>query len=635
MSSYSPELITSCKETQLTRLQCRVEQLATQPRRHSLKIINLCLLVSCIFSGIVGLAYLAFDPLVRSLILKKMVLSTSSENFKMWEDPPINPHLKVYFFNLTNAEAVFKGLEKPKLVEVGPYTYTQKWTKQNITWHENGTLSYRTRKIFTFNESLSCGSCNDKRDEVTTLNVPALSAYYKVRNQGYTTQKGVDWLIWGLGYKPWLTRKVHELMWGYDEPLFHAAKLTEEAPPFTDFALFLKKNSSLEEDLPMYTMYTGEGDPYKLATIQSFNGVEEMDHWNASECNKVHGSDGAAFNPYIKPSETLWFFNDQLCRAMPLVWAQNVEHKGLPGLRFEPREDVFMSSTNHTQNSCFAGPEYEVGNGVFDVRVCQYDTPIVLSWPHFLHAEAKYQDAVDGLKPDKNIHGFWFDIQQVTGTTLSAKARIQINMSVKKMEAFEALSSIKDTLIPILWFEEGIDELGDDIIDVLKGAAIEPEHWHQYILYCLMGLVSTMAILCLVALGKLLANRASVARVERVRQILGGQLGTAGTWADKLGTAGTWGHAAGQLPDKESSAQLTQPMLAGYLDSSESSRSSTATHSRNSSEGATPPYAVLSNNLGANNQREVLPGNHANNHQRGQNQVQLEPSGPSDQLASV
>ena len=43
----------------------------------------------------------------------------------------------------------------------------------------------------------------------------------------------------------------------YDEPLFHAAKLTEEAPPFTDFALFLKKNSSLEEDLPMYTMYTG------------------------------------------------------------------------------------------------------------------------------------------------------------------------------------------------------------------------------------------------------------------------------------------------------------------------------------------------------------------------------------------
>ena len=38
---------------------------------------------------------------------------------------------------------------------------------------------------------------------------------------------------------------------------------------------------------------------------------------------------------------------------------------------------MFLLS-NHLfcRNSCFAGPEYEVGDGVFDVRVCQYDTPI-------------------------------------------------------------------------------------------------------------------------------------------------------------------------------------------------------------------------------------------------------------------
>merc|ERR1719219_294700 len=96
------------------------------------------------------------------------------------------------------------------------------------------------------------------------------------------------------------------------------------------------------------------------------------------------------------------------------------------------------------------------------------------------------------------------------------------------------------------------------------------------------------------------------------------------TGADKLGTAGTWANP-GQLPDKDSSAQLTQPMLAGYLDSSESSRSSTATHSRTSSEGVTPPYAVLPNNNTANNQ-----------HARGQNQVNLKPSGSSEQqLAAV
>ena len=96
------------------------------------------------------------------------------------------------------------------------------------------------------------------------------------------------------------------------------------------------------------------------------------------------------------------------------------------------------------------------------MRVCQFDTPIVLSWPHFLHAEDKYTQGVEGLSPNPEHHGFWFDIQPITGTTLSAKARIQINMKIKNNELFDAMSRVNDTLIPILWFEEGIDELGKD-----------------------------------------------------------------------------------------------------------------------------------------------------------------------------
>ena len=66
------------------------------------------------------------------------------------------------------------------------------------------------------------------------------------------------------------------------------------------FGLFLDKDTSNESVLGEYSMYTGEGDPYKLATIHSYNGKTEMSFWNDSECNKVHGSDGASFNPYIK-----------------------------------------------------------------------------------------------------------------------------------------------------------------------------------------------------------------------------------------------------------------------------------------------------------------------------------------------
>ena len=111
----------------------------------------------------------------------------------------------------------------------------------------------------------------------------------------------------------------------------------------------MQRNASEESQLGEYSMYTGEGDPYRLATIHSYNNKQEMPFWNETRCNKVHGSDGASFNPYIKREDTLWFFNDQLCRALPLVYDRTIDQDGLPGLRFVPREDVFMSSKNYPQ----------------------------------------------------------------------------------------------------------------------------------------------------------------------------------------------------------------------------------------------------------------------------------------------
>jgi len=582
MSDYSPELIPACKETQLIRFQSRVVGLTTPARRHSMKIINLCLLVFCVLSGLVGILYLGFDPLVRSIVLKNLVLSNTSSTFHIWEDPPISPHLKVYFFNLTNPVEVFDGREKPRLVEVGPYTYQQQWLKQNITWHDNGTISYKTRKIFTFNANASCSGCDERADQMTTIDIPVISAY--LRSQAKFDSEcgwGCGWrgaangviignAIYALGGKrPWITKSVHDMLWGYDEILFTMAEWFDEPPPFEQFALFPLKNSSRAEDMVSYTMYTGEGDPYMLSTIHSIDGKSKMDHWNSSQCNKVHGSDGASFNPYIKKDDTLWFFNDQLCRAMPLVYKQQENYDQLPGYRFIPREDVFKSSESYPENSCYAGTGREDGDGVFDVTVCQFDTPIVLSWPHFLNADPKYQAAIQGLSPNVSKHGFWFDIQPVTGTTLSAKARIQINMNVRRMENFADLSKINDTVFPLIWFEEGIDELGTELINVLKQAATDPNDWKNYILYVWIGMLSTLVVLGLVAVARVLANRASVARVERVREQVESIL------------------AGGQTVDR--AADCVQPML-GLLESTDSSRASSSTHSRTSSEGQQPLY---------------------------------------------
>ena len=51
----------------------------------------ICALLTCFF----GICYLLFNPLVRHITLKQLVLRNNSEFAKIWENPPITPHLKV------------------------------------------------------------------------------------------------------------------------------------------------------------------------------------------------------------------------------------------------------------------------------------------------------------------------------------------------------------------------------------------------------------------------------------------------------------------------------------------------------------------------------------------------------------
>ena len=131
------------------------------------------------------------------------------------------------------------------------------------------------------------------------------------------------------------------------------------------------------------------------------------------------------------------------------------------------------------------------GDGMFAVSKCQFDAPIVLSWPHFLHANEGFRENITGIsKPDPEKHGFWFDIQPTTGTTLSAKARIQINLAVQPSDYFtgDGYYAGKDNfIVPLLWFEEGLDELSGKIADEISQAVHDPPVFKNYILFTLTG----------------------------------------------------------------------------------------------------------------------------------------------------
>lgn len=56
----------------------------------------------------------------------------------------------------------------------------------------------------------------------------------------------------------------------------------------------------------------------------------------------------------------------------------------VPGFRFVPPKDVFAAADRITSQQCYcpAGPPC-APEGTFNVSRCQYDSPVLLSFPHF------------------------------------------------------------------------------------------------------------------------------------------------------------------------------------------------------------------------------------------------------------
>lgn len=86
-----------------------------------------------------------------------------------------------------------------------------------------------------------------------------------------------------------------------------------------------------------------------------------------------------------------------------------------------------------------------------------------MSYPHFLNGDPSLVDAVEGLKPDPEIHGTFFKIQPKLGVTVSAKVRLQANLWVRNAAHVGAVSKFPTIMFPIMWLEEGVEQLTPSI----------------------------------------------------------------------------------------------------------------------------------------------------------------------------
>jgi lysosome membrane protein 2 len=79
------------------------------------------------------------------------------------------------YFDVQNVEALLNG-ERPVVVEVGPYTYTEYFYKFDISWDDHGdTVTYNTQRYYVFNPEQSGAGLKDT--DVLTLIYPTVLGF--------------------------------------------------------------------------------------------------------------------------------------------------------------------------------------------------------------------------------------------------------------------------------------------------------------------------------------------------------------------------------------------------------------------------------------------------------------------------
>ncbi|KAM6318030.1 scavenger receptor class B member 1-like [Podargus strigoides] len=108
--------------------------------------------------ALLGFCLLLVGPhIIKDQVVKNVRIDPSSISFSMWKDIPVPFYMSIYFFEVLNPKEVLRGA-KPALNQRGPYVYREFRYKTNITFHDNGTVSFlEYRKLF-FQPELSSGS---------------------------------------------------------------------------------------------------------------------------------------------------------------------------------------------------------------------------------------------------------------------------------------------------------------------------------------------------------------------------------------------------------------------------------------------------------------------------------------------
>jgi hypothetical protein len=210
-----------------------------------------------------------------------------------------------------------------------------------------------------------------------------------------------------------------------------------------------------EADVPSIKVKTGRDDINKVGQCVEYNGQRKINLWNVPV--KVGGTDGTQFAPGVTNDDTLEVFSLDMMRVVEMEYDKEVELYDINLLKFELSEETFEADPMYFMNTdglvnLAPLPEYR-------------NVPVRISQPHFLDADSSVQSAVAGMNPEKSEHGTYICVEPISGITMKARQRAQVNLEIGPMDCW--YENIPHAAMPILWMEDS-GEIPEDLANEFR-----------------------------------------------------------------------------------------------------------------------------------------------------------------------
>ncbi|GAB1862065.1 Scavenger receptor class B member 1 [Camponotus japonicus] len=405
-----------------------------------------------------------------NFVLSQMKLQNGTRSFNWWQHPPIELEYRVRIFNYTNVREFETGMaSKLRVQELGPYVYRETKDRVNVVMHENGTVTFQEKTSYVWTEG------SPENDIVVVPNVPMMLIIAFVRDSSFPIRFLTNTVLSTLRERTFINETAGGFLWGFDNKLFHMVKpflMLKRDISYDKFGMLVTKSGVSKNYI---TMNTGSQDLHNLGMIERVNGIDNRKIWGDKKCDRIMGSDGSMFPPYLikNTSKLLYVYSQEMCRNLPLRFAEQVTTYGIPSLRYKLIPNAFNLSD--TQNKCFCPKVNDLRvcppAGLFDVSACNDGTPLLSSFPHFYGADKSLLEQIDGLNPRQKDHETYLDLHPRIATPMAGWSRFQINLKVRKAIGVSFLDDLKDgTILPLIWIEVGVDKIPELILDIFQTA---------------------------------------------------------------------------------------------------------------------------------------------------------------------